>query len=68
MKGGVIMGKKSTATKNKWNANNYDQVRVNVKKGQREVIKAYAESKGMSLNGFINHLIEKEMQEQKKTE
>ena len=37
------MGKTSTATKNKWNSENYDQLRVIVKKGQREIIKAYAE-------------------------
>lgn len=55
------MGKTSTATKNKWNAKNYDQLRVNVKKGQREQIQAYAESKGMSLNGYINKLIADDM-------
>ncbi len=57
------MGKTSTATKNKWNAQNYDQLRINVKKGQREVIKAHAESKGLSLNGYINKLIEQDMKQ-----
>ncbi len=57
------MGKTSTATKNKWNAQNYDQLRINVKKGQREVIRAHAESKGMSLNGYINKLIEQDMKQ-----
>ena len=57
------MGKKSTATKNKWNAQNYDQLRINVKKGQRDVIRAHAESKGMSLNGYINKLIEEDMKQ-----
>ena len=57
------MGKTSTATKNKWNAQNYDQLRVNVKKGQREQIQTYAKSKGMSLNSYINKLISDDMGE-----
>ena len=55
------MGKSSTANKNKWNAKAYDQLRVNVYKGQREQIKAYAEAQGMSLNGYINKLIADDM-------
>lgn len=57
------MGKTSTATKNKWNAKAYDQLRVNVYKGQREQIQAYAKKKGMSLNGYINKLIADDMGE-----
>ena len=57
------MGKTSTATKNKWNAQNYDQLRVNVYKGQREQIKAFAESRGLSLNAYINKLIADDMGE-----
>lgn len=57
------MGKTSTATKNKWNAQNYDQLRVIVKKGQKEQIQLYAESQGMSLNGYINALIAADMGE-----
>ena len=59
------MGKTSTASKNKWNANNYDQLRVIVKKGEKDIIKAYAESKGMSLNGYINKLIKEDMEQNK---
>lgn len=55
------MGKTSTASKNKWNAENYDQLRVIVKKGKKEKVKAHAESKGMSLNGYINALIDADM-------
>ena len=43
------MGKTSTATKNAWNAKAYDQLRVIVKKGQKEQIAEHAASKGMSL-------------------
>lgn len=46
---------------NRWNAKNYDRICVLVKKGQREELKAYAASRGMSLNGFIKYCIDKEM-------
>lgn len=46
----------------KYNAKAYDQVKIIVKKGEREKIKAHAESKGMSLNGYINALIDADMQ------
>lgn len=41
----------------KYSAKAYDQVKVLVKKGEREKLKAHAESKGESLNGFINRAI-----------
>lgn len=57
------MGKATTTAKNKWNAQAYDQLRVLVKKGQKEQIANYAEAKGMSLNGYINKLIADDMGE-----
>lgn len=50
--------KKATA---KYEKNNYDDVRLRVKRGDREKIKAYAESIGKSLNGYINDLIKADM-------
>ena len=50
--------KKATA---KYEKNNYDDVRLRVKKGERELIRAYAESQGKSLNGYINDLIKADM-------
>lgn len=58
------MGKTSTASKNKWNAQNYDQLRVVVKKGKKEEYKAYAQSKGMSLNAYIIGLIEADIKKE----
>ena len=63
--GGDKMGKTSTQSKNKYNTKTYDQLRIIVKKGQKNVIKQYAESKGMSLNGYINSLIEADMKQGK---
>lgn len=54
---------KLTKYKNDFAKKAYDQLRVNVRKGQREQIKQYAESQGMSLNGYINKLIADDMRE-----
>lgn len=51
----------ATKYKNEWNAKKYDQVRLNVLKGQRDQIKAHAEANGESLNGYINRLIAEDM-------
>lgn len=45
----------------KYNAKAYDQIKVLVKKGKREEIKAHAERQGLSLNGYINKLIAEDM-------
>lgn len=45
----------------KYLKNNYDDVKVRFRKGQRDQIKAYAESKGESLNSYINRLIAEDM-------
>ena len=63
IKGGCTMGKTSTKSKQKYNAKAYDRIALNVNIGQREILKAYAESKGMSLNGYINMLIENDMKQ-----
>lgn len=38
---------------NKWNAKAYDDMKLRVKKGERDRLKAYADSQGMSLNNFV---------------
>lgn len=45
----------------KYNAKSYDRIEIKVKKGQKTVIQAHAESKGLSLNAYIVGLIEKDM-------
>ena len=46
---------------NKYIKNNYDQIMIRVKKGDRERYKQFAESQGKSLNALIIDLIENEM-------
>lgn len=55
------MAKAQTKASNKYNAKAYDRIALQVKKGQREVIRSYAEARGMSLNGYINTLIREDM-------
>lgn len=45
----------------KYNLKAYDRVELKVKKGKKDIIKSHAESKGESLNGFINRAIDETM-------
>ena len=47
---------------NKYMAANYDEIKVRVPKGQKDAIKSHAESKGESVNGFINRAIAEAME------
>lgn len=49
------------AYNNSFIASAYDRINLTVPKGQKDIIKAHAESKGMSVNKYINDLIEKDM-------
>ena len=45
----------------KYNAANYEQIQIRVKKGNKERIKEYAEAQGKSMNEYIAELIEADM-------
>lgn len=55
------MGKPATRAKNKYNARNYDRLNINVPQGDRELIRAAAEQRGMSINTFVTRLIYREI-------
>lgn len=46
----------------KYNKKAYDDLRIRVKKGEKEKIQERANFLGLSLNGYITQLIEKDMQ------
>ena len=52
-----VQGKKSTRYKNRYNAENYDSLRIVVPKGRKAEIKAYARAAGESINGLVNALL-----------
>ena len=56
------MPNKATDYKRKFNAENYDRMEITVPKGKKAEIKAYAETKGKSINGFVNEAIDETMQ------
>lgn len=60
------MGKTSAAAKNRYNDKAYDRINLTVPKGQKEVIKAHAESMGESVNGFIQRAIDTTMEQDNK--
>ena len=57
-----------TEYKNKWQAENCERISLVVQKGQKEIIKTHAESKGESLNGFIKRAIDETIQRESREE
>ena len=45
----------------KYMKENYDEIKVRVEKGQKDIIKAHAEARGESVNGFIGRAIDETM-------
>ena len=54
-------GKTSTESKTKYNAKSYDEIKVRVRKGDKEQLKAFAAAQGLSLNAFITRAVAKAM-------
>ena len=56
-------GKASTRAKNKYNAANYDSLRIVVPKGRKADIEAYVNSNtnASSINGLVNNLLREVM-------
>ncbi len=57
-----MRGKASAASKNAWNARNYDRVNLMLPKGQKDITRAHASKRGESLNAFINRAIREAME------
>ncbi len=58
-------GNSQTRAKNKYNAKNYDSLRIVVVKGGKAIIKQYTDKEGKSINGLVNELLEAEIPELK---
>lgn len=46
---------------NKYNTNAYDRLNIMIPKGKRDVVKAFADEHGESINGLINNLLRREI-------
>lgn len=55
-------GNSKTRAKNKYNAENYDSLRIVTKKGKKDIIKAHADSRNESINAFVNRAIDETME------
>ena len=55
------MAKSQTIASAKYNAKAYEEIKLRVKTGNKDIIRQHAESKGLSLNGYINKLISDDM-------
>lgn len=55
------MSKTSTAVKRKYNEKAYERVPLSVKTGYKAIIKSRADSLHLSVNSYINLLIERDM-------
>ena len=53
--------KASSQAVNRYSKKAYDDVRVRVKKGQKEIIQKRAEQLNKSVNGYITDLIEEDL-------
>lgn len=46
---------------NQYAKDHYDRLNIQVPKGKKAEIQAHAKSKGMTLNAYVNDLIERDM-------
>ena len=53
--------KEATRNQNRWISEKYDRINLTVPKGQKDVLQAYAQWHGISVNGLIGRLIEDEL-------
>ena len=51
------MGKTSNTVKDRWNRQNYEEVKVRLPRGRTADITAHAQSKGLSVNGLVGELL-----------
>ena len=61
------MGKTSSTVKERYNAKAYDDLRLRLKKGEKEKVRDFAAARGESLNGLITRAIA-ELMEREGTE
>lgn len=58
----MAVSKAQQAATNKWIAKSYDRVNLTMQKGKKAAVKAHAESRGESVNSFINRAIDEAME------
>ncbi|RKJ51375.1 antitoxin [bacterium 1XD42-1] len=62
------MGKTSSVVKDRYNAKVYDEIKVRVNKGKKEIIRSHAMNLNESVNSFINRAITETIERDKAKE
>lgn len=57
----MSVSKAQQASVNRYVKANYDRINVTMPKGRKDMIKAHAETRGESLNAFVNRAINEAM-------
>ena len=52
----------------KYNAENYDEIKLRVRKGEKEKLQSHAELRGESLNGFIIRAVQETIKRDQATD
>lgn len=60
-------GKTSTASKRKWNNENYEYTQLVTQKGEKELIKQAARQAGQSVNAYILQAVKHRMEQEQAT-
>lgn len=58
----MAVSKKQQACVNRYIKNHYDEIKVRVDKGQKEIIQAHASAQGEKVNEFIKRAIKETME------
>ena len=56
------------AANNRYNAKAYDELKIRVSKGNKDIIKAHAAAQGESINGYIKKSIDDRMKRDSSSE
>ena len=59
--------KTSSQVKDRYNAKAYDEIKVRVFKGKKDIIQSHATTQSESVNGFINRAIDEAMERDQQT-
>ena len=62
----LLGGKNSYESIKRYQDKAYDKILVRMPKGRKDEIKAHAEAKGKSVNGFINEAVDEKMERDNK--
>lgn len=55
------MGKTSNTVKDRWNRQNYEEIKVRLPRGRKSAVEVHARNRGLSVNGLVGELLRTDM-------